>query len=502
MLSRKTRKVVSGEELAWGLASGSAKVAKAVGSTLGPNGRPVMVEYEAIMPAATKDGFYVAMEAARLEDPVENLAAAVLLQAAQRQAASVGDSTTTTVVLAEALFRAVRNGYPRERLKADALKVASALAARSARADARLLRATADIAGNDSEIGGVVDGVLSGSPLRHVILEESAARETQVRRCDGFVVARGSALAGLTETVEGGESAVAVVNGKISTVADAVAIMQLAAQMGFRSLLAVAQSFDPPALMAFAENISKGKLAVIPVPHGWRGSEAAEGCSDLAAYVGGRAVGGHDGRAVDMRTVTTEDLGRASRVTSRGQITAIESDGYADRVKGILDHVKASVETAKTDGERSRLLRRQGSLTGGYTVISVGGRSGSDVREIKDRYEDAVFAWKAAAETGVLPGAGTSLAWAANSLKEIGVEPDRGLVEALNTPFLIMRPDLDPLKLEWNDGGLLEKGIVDAAKATCEALENAAAAAWVLSSMGSAILYSDAYRASAEVAED
>jgi hypothetical protein len=431
-------------------------------------------------------------------------------------------NTTSTIILVQAFYEACKAGNLKPgRMREMAYAAAAGLRKRGVKADRGLLKAVARMAGNGPEVGDAVDAVLGDNPGRHVVLEESGLPSVETGVSDGFVVSRPMAAPFMANRADGGcdmgECAVAVVNGTVGTAEHVARILGAAYSRGFTSVLVVAGRFENEALVAVyklmnerAENVPA--MRVLCVAHGWRGQECGASADDLAAYVGGKASGGVDGKPADLSGFTADRLGTAKSVKSDRRITIVESKGYEGRVAERLASIEEERAKADAQAERDMLDRRKSNLSGGYTMIRVGARTESDAKELKDRYEDAVMAVKCAAESGVLPGAGNAMAYAAFHPEEFGVTGGDAELSALRLALLApitllygTEDGADELsELEWGRQAslqgshdlvdLMADGIVDPVEVTCSAIEHAASAAWVLAGSGNALVFSEKFR--------
>jgi len=503
------------------LQEGVNQLADAVASTLGPYGRNVIIGKEKGMgtPHSTKDGVSVAKQV-ELEDPIENLGAQVVKQAAIATGEQAGDGTTTATVLTREIFNQAleavsnrsNNAIDIKRGMDKAVKdIVAVLKARSRDiSNEDQLKQVATIsANNDTEIGTLIATAFDKAGREGVItVEESKTHETTLEVVEGmqfdrgykspyFVTDNGSMTCQLDEPF------ILMYDGKISAVKELLPILEAVSQQN-KSLLIVAEDIDGEALAAMIVNKMRGILKCAAVKAPDFGERRTMVLEDMAALTGGTVVSKQKGMKLDK--VTFDMLGNARGVTiNKEETTIVDGAGTEEAIGARLEEIKSQIDKAESSYAREQLQQRLGKLAGGVAVINVGGHTETEMKERKDRVDDAVHAVKAAIEEGILPGGGHALLCASydvdndtlNDAQEIGYEIIR---KAARKPFyqilsnagynhedcIWLSLDLkDDFELGWNLStenkvNMLSEGIIDPTKVTRCALENAASAAGTL----------------------
>jgi len=505
-----------GEEGRGKLQDGVNQLADAVASTLGPYGRNVIIGSAMGMPHSTKDGVTVAKEI-NLEDAIENTGAQVVRQAAVKTGEQAGDGTTTATVLAreiynqalEAVSNRSNNAIDIKRGIEKAVKdIVAVLQDKSQdiSSEGQLKQVATISANNDEEIGTLIAAAFDKAGREGVItVEESKTHETTLEVVEGmqfdrgykspyFVTDNGSMTCQLDEPY------ILMYDGKISAVKELLPILEAVSQQN-KSLLIVAEDIDGEALAAMIVNKMRGILKCAAVKAPDFGERRTMILEDMAALTGGTVISKQKGMKLDK--VAFDMLGNARGVTiSKEETTIVDGSGSEEALADRLEEIKTQIDKAESNYAREQLQQRLGKLAGGVAVINVGGHTETEMKERKDRVDDAVHAVQAAIEEGILPGGGHALLCVSyliendtlNDAQEIGYEIVR---KSSRKPFyqilanagynyedsIWLSLDLkDDFELGWNLAtenkvNMLSEGIIDPTKVTRSAIENASSAA-------------------------
>lgn len=505
-----------GEEGRGKLQDGVNQLADAVASTLGPYGRNVIIGSAMGMPHSTKDGVTVAKEI-NLEDAIENTGAQVVRQTAVKTGEQAGDGTTTATVLAreiynqalEAVSNRSNNAIDIKRGIEKAVKdIVAVLQDKSQdiSSEDQLKQVATISANNDEEIGTLIATAFDKAGREGVItVEESKTHETTLEVVEGmqfdrgykspyFVTDNGSMACQLDEPY------ILMYDGKISAVKELLPILEAVSQQN-KSLLIVAEDIDGEALAAMIVNKMRGILKCAAVKAPDFGERRTMILEDMAALTGGTVISKQKGMKLDK--VTFDMLGSARGVTiNKEDTTIVDGAGSEEALISRLDEIKSQIDKAESNYAREQLQQRLGKLAGGVAVINVGGHTETEMKERKDRVDDAVHAVKAAIEEGILPGGGHALLCASylidndalNDAQEIGYEIVR---KSARKPFyqilanagynyedcIWLSLDLkDNFEIGWNLAtsnkvDMLGEVIIDPTKVTRSAIENASSAA-------------------------
>jgi chaperonin GroEL len=502
------------------LKEGVDTLANAVKTTLGPKGRNVALDKKYGAPTVTHDGVTVAKEI-ELDDQFANMGAQLLKQAATKTNDVAGDGTTTATVLAQAIVRegmrnvaAGANAMQLKRgidLASDAL-IAEIQAKATPVKGKEEIAQVATISAADPAIGNLIAEVMEKVGKDGVItVEESKGLEFETEYTEGMQIDRGYLSPYFITNPESMDAEledpfILITDKKISAIADVLPTLEKVA--GVRApLVIIAEDVDKEALATLVVNKLRGTLNVLAVKAPGFGDRRKEMLRDIAVLTGGQVVSEELGRRLD--SVDIQDLGRARRVVStKDDTTFIEGAGDPDTIKGRIEQIRAQIETTTSDYDREKLQERLAKLAGGVAVIKVGAATETELKEKKHRVEDALSATRAAVEEGIVPGGGVALINAIGSLDAVQAEGD------VQTGVNILRRALEePLRIiaqnAGRDGGIaielvrraqgeqknanvgydvladnyvdmVEAGIVDPAKVTRSAIENAASIAGMI----------------------
>ncbi|MGY8866127.1 MAG: chaperonin GroEL [Methylophagaceae bacterium] len=504
------------------LAQGVDKLANAVTATLGPAGRNVIIEQTQGMPISTKDGVTVA-KSIELKNKVENLGAQIVKQASIKTAEKAGDCTTTSTLLAQSILREglerilkgsnsvdIKRGIEKavkevtEYLENDYSKDIT---------DEEQLKQVATIsANNDKEVGELISTAMEKVGQDGVVtIEESKTGETYLETVEGMQFNRGykspyfvtdnSTMTSVLQT-----PLILITDKRLSSIKELLPILEGASQQN-KSLLIIADEIDGEALSTLVVNKMRGILNVAAVKAPDFGDRKKDILEDIAILTGGKVVSTEKGMRLDKFDPTW--LGSAHKVTvGKETTTIIDAKGSEETITSRIEDIKFQIEESSSPYEKERLQDRLAKFMGGVAIVHVGGHTEVEMKEKKDRVDDALHATKAALEEGILPGGGVALLQASTLISKIVLEtPDEQMgydiiTSALQQPFYkildnagFSKDEVETLKekilasddkwygynpREQNFVNMYEQGIIDPTKVTRLALENAASVAGTL----------------------
>jgi chaperonin GroEL len=500
------------EEARRALERGVNKVANAVKVTLGPKGRNVVLDRKWGAPIITKDGVTVAKEI-ELSDPWENMGAQLCREVASKTNDVAGDGTTTATVLAQALvnegMRYVAAGGNPIALKRGIDKaVAKAVETIKQHAipvtEREQTEYVATIAGNDPEIGKMIAEAMDKVGKDGVItIEESKGTQTTLEIVEGMQFDRGYISPYFITDPERMEAVlenalILIHEKKISSAQDLLPVLERVAQAR-RPLLIIAEDVDGDALATLVVNKLRGVLQCAAVKAPGFGERRKAMLEDIAILTGGRFIS--EDLGIKLENVTLDMLGQAKKVViGKEETTIIEGAGSPEAVTGRINQIKRLIETTESSYDREKLQERLAKLSGGVAVIKVGAATETELKEKKHRFEDALSATRAAVEEGIVPGGGKIFLLVQAALNGVGDDDDERtgvaiLRRALEEPLrqiaenaglegsvivekvkaLGSHEGLDARTGEFVD--LVKSGIIDPAKVSRAALENAASIA-------------------------
>jgi chaperonin GroEL len=514
-------KVIEFNETARGsLKQGVDTLANAVKTTLGPKGRNVALDKKYGAPTVTHDGVTVAKEI-ELEDPFANMGAQLLKEAATKTNDVAGDGTTTATVLAQSIvhegMRNVAAGANAMLLKQGIDLGANALVQRLSDMATPVkgrseIAQVAAISAADNEIGELIAEVMEKVGKDGVItVEESKGLEFETEYTEGMQIDRGYLSPYFVTNPERMEAElddpfILITDKKISSIQDILPVLEKVAAAR-APLMIIAEDVDGEALATLVVNKLRGTLNVLAAKAPGFGDRRKEMLRDIAALTGGQVISEEVGRRLDSATL--EDLGRARRVVStKDDTTFIEGAGDTDAIKGRIEQIRTQIETTTSDFDREKLQERLAKLAGGVAVIKVGAATETELKEKKHRVEDALSATRAAVEEGIVPGGGVALINALDALDKVKAEGDvqtgvnifrRALEEPMRgiagnagkdgAVVIEMVRQAQKEKKNTNVGydviadayvDMVDAGIVDPAKVTRSAVENAASIAGMI----------------------
>ena len=511
------KQLVYSEEARKKMLSGVEQIAKAVKVTLGPCGRLVMLDKKYGSPTITKDGVSVAKEV-ELKDPFENMGAQLVREVSSKTNDVAGDGTTTATVLAYAIVReglkAVSAGMTPIEIKRGIDK-ATALAIAEVKKNSRAVKGNDDIthvatisANNDPEIGKILAEAIEKVGKDGVItVEESKNMDTTVKTVEGMQFDRGYINAYFVNDRDRMECNyenpyILIHDEKISTMKDLLPLLEKVAQTG-RPLVIIAEDVDGEALTTLVVNSIRGTLKCVAVKAPGFGDRRKEMLNDIAILTGGKVITKDLG--LKLESATLEDLGTAKSVKiDKDNTTIVDGAGDKDTISARIAEIKAAVEKSTSDYDKEKLKERLAKLSGGVAVIEIGAITETEMKEKKFRVEDTLAATRAALEEGIVSG-GLALIEASKVLdadkadlygdEKVGFqivkraleEPIRQIAENAGVDGAVIadkakneKPGVgyNAAKGEWVN--MMDAGIIDPAKVTRCALQNAASVAGML----------------------
>jgi len=497
------------------LKKGVDKLADTVKVTLGPKGRNVVLEKKFGAPQISKDGVTVAKEI-ELSDPYENIGAQMVKEVASKTGDDAGDGTTTATVLAQSIIsvglKNVAAGANPMSLKRGidlaVTKVVESLAAQAQTVgdDYAKIESVAKIAANnDSTIGELIAEAMEKVHKEGVItIEESKGTDTYVDVVEGMQFDRGYLSAYFVTDAEKMAAElenpyILIHDKKISSMKDLLPILEQSAQTG-RPLLIIAEDVDGEALATLVVNRLRGSLKVCAVKAPGFGDRRKEMLEDLAVLTGGTVITEEKGMKLEQATL--EDLGKAEKITvDKENTTVVNGAGAQEKIAARVGQIKKQIETTTSDYDKEKLQERLAKLSGGVAVIYVGAASEVEMKEKKDRVDDALSATRAAVEEGIIPGGGVAYLRAIDALNDLkgenddeqtGIEiikraieePLRQIVENAGKEGAVVVQKVKEGKGDYGYNArtdkyenLFESGVIDPAKVARVALENAASIA-------------------------
>src|SRR5574338_259464 len=450
--------------------NGMNTVANAVATTVGPKGRNVAVDRKFGSPTVTHDGVSVAKEI-ELEDPFENMGAQLLKEAATKTNDIAGDGTTTSTVLAHAIvnegLKALEAGYNpmlvKRGIEMATESVVEELRKMAVKIDTK--EEIASVATNsaaDEEIGGLIADVMDKVGKDGVItVEESKSMQFETEFVEGMQFDRGYLSAYFitsTDKMEAviNEPYILINEKKISAAAHIVPLLEKLVQIGKRELVIIAEDIDGEALATLVLNKLRGMLNVLAVKAPGFGDRRKAMLQDIATLTGAQVISEETGRKLE--TTVLSDLGRCEKVVSdKDNTTIVGGHGEEGGIKGRIEQIRVEIDKTTSDYDREKLQERLAKLSGGVAIIRVGAATETELKEKKHRVEDALSATRSAVEEGIVPGGGVALINAQTALDALKLDGDAGV---------------GVMSEEYTD--LVAQGIVDPAKVTRSAVENAA----------------------------
>ena len=501
-----------GSEARAQLVKGIDKLADAVVSTLGPNGRNVVISKPNDYPQSTKDGVTVA-KSISLEDPIEELGVQMVKQAAITTANVAGDGTTTSTLLAREMVKSglshLNNGANAVEIKRSIDKavkqVVSTLRnnAEEITSEEQLEQVATISANNDPEVGKLIATAMGKVGREGVVtIEESKSGETYLETVEGIQFNRGFkspyfVTNNTTMTAALDNPYILIADERFTKVKELLPVLEGVSGTG-RSLLIIAEDIDNEALATLIVNKMRGTLAICAVKAPEFGDRRKLALEDIATLTGGQVFSKEKG--MKLKEFSWDWFGEARTVNvTKEQTTIVDGKGETERIETRIEELQQQIDQAGSPFEVEKLQERLAKFVGGVAIVHVGGNTETEMKETKDRVDDALNATKAAIEEGIVPGGGTALLYAKGAIKgnDIGAEIVK---QACSQPFtqILMnagwdevdgRIMADNLINTGNDTwtgfniktmkkvNMKEAGIIDPAKVTRTALENAASVA-------------------------
>lgn len=500
------------------LRKGVDALANAVKVTLGPKGRNVVIDKKFGAPHITKDGVSVAKEI-ELENGIENMGAQMVKEVASKTADQAGDGTTTATVLAQAIvntgLKNVTAGANPMDLKRGIDKAVAAIVedlkkqSREVGGDINKIKQVATIsANNDMKIGEMIAEAMEKVSKDGVItIEEAKGIETSVKVVEGMQFDRGYISPYFVTDTEKMEAVyenpyILIYDKKISTMKDFLPVLEKVVQTG-RPLLIIAEDVESEALATLVVNRLRGSLKIIAVKAPGFGDRRKEMLEDIAILTGGIVISEEKGYKLEDTDLSM--LGQAEKINiDKDNTTIVSGRGAKENIQARVGQIKAQIEKTTSDYDREKLQERLAKLAGGVAVIYVGAASEVEMKEKKDRFDDALHATRAAVEEGIIPGGGTAYIRAIEALsvikpenedEKLGVEIIRRAVEEPLRQIVAnagLEGSVIVNKVKEGEGdfgynarkevfeNLYENGVIDPVKVTRVALENAASIAGML----------------------
>ena len=500
------------------LRKGVDELANAVKVTLGPKGRNVVIDKKFGAPQVTKDGVTVAKEI-ELEDGIQNMGAQMVKEVASKTNDQAGDGTTTATVLAQAIvntgLKNVTAGANPMDLKRGIDKAVAEIVksikeqAQEVGGDIQKIRQVATIsANNDSAIGDIIAEAMEKVTKDGVItIENAKGIDTTVKVVEGMQFDRGYISPYFVTDTEKMECAydnpyILIYDKKISTMKDLLPVLEKVVNTG-RPLLIIAEDVESEALATLVVNRLRGSLKIAAVKAPGFGDRRKEMLEDIAILTGGTVISEEKGYKLEDADLSM--LGQSEKISiDKDNTTIVSGKGNSDAIKARVGQIKAQIEKTTSDYDREKLQERLAKLAGGVAVIYVGAASEVEMKEKKDRFDDALHATRAAVEEGIIPGGGTALIRAAQKLESVkpenedeklGIEiirraveePLRMIVENAGLEGSVVVNEVKNGKGDYGYNARAEKyenlfqsGVIDPAKVTRVALENAASIAGML----------------------
>jgi chaperonin GroEL len=516
------KQVVHGEESRAAILRGINQLADAVKITLGPKGRNVVIDKKFGSPTITKDGVTVAKEI-ELKDSLENMGAQMVREVASKTSDVAGDGTTTATVLAQAIFR---EGVKTVAAGANPMALKRGIDKAVERATEEIKRLAKPVKGDmiaqvgtvsangDSTIGNIIAEAMNKVGKDGVItVEESKTMETSLEVVEGMQFDRGYLSPYFVTDPERMEAAlenplILIHEKKISSMKDLLPLLEQVAKLG-KPMLIIAEDVEGEALATLVVNKLRGTLNIAAVKAPGFGDRRKAMLEDIAILTGGKVIS--EDLGIKLENVKLEDLGRAKKITiDKDNTTIVEGAGKQSDIEGRVKTLRAQIDETSSDYDREKLQERLAKLVGGVAVIKVGAATETEMKEKKARVEDAMHATRAAVEEGIVPGGGVALVRAAKALEkfqinkegegdsdeQIGVnivrraleEPLRQIVQNAGKEGAVV---VERVRSEKNDSfgfnaqtevyeDLVKAGVIDPAKVTRTALQNAASIAGLM----------------------
>ncbi|HEX8369057.1 MAG TPA: chaperonin GroEL [Pyrinomonadaceae bacterium] len=514
------KQVIHGEDSRAAILRGVNQLADAVKVTLGPKGRNVVIDKKFGSPTITKDGVTVAKEI-ELKDSLENMGAQMVREVASKTSDVAGDGTTTATVLAQAIFkegvRTVAAGANPMALKRGIDKAVELIVAEVQRlakpvSGDSIAQVGTVSANGDKTIGNIIAEAMDKVGKDGVItVEEAKTMDTSLEVVEGMQFDRGYLSPYFVTDADRMEAVldnplILINEKKISSMKDLLPILEQVAKMG-KPLLIIAEDVEGEALATLVVNKLRGTLNVAAVKAPGFGDRRKAMLEDIATLTGGQVIS--EDLGIKLESITADDLGKAKKVTiDKDNTTIVEGAGEGEAIQGRVKTIRNQIEETSSDYDREKLQERLAKLVGGVAVIKVGAATETEMKEKKARVEDAMHATRAAVEEGIVPGGGVTLVRASKVLDSYTTE-DGGDTDEQIGVNIIKRAVEEPLRQIAGNAGkegavivekiraednenfgfnaatekfedLVAAGVIDPAKVTRYALQNAASIAGLM----------------------
>ena len=513
------KQVIHGEESRAAILSGVNQLANAVKVTLGPKGRNVVIDKKFGSPTITKDGVTVAKEI-ELADSLENMGAQMVREVASKTSDVAGDGTTTATVLAQAIFK---EGVRTVAAGANPMALKRGIEKAVAKVTEQITKFATPVSGdsiaqvgtvsanNDKTIGTIIAQAMEKVGKDGVItVEESRTMDTTLEVVEGMQFDRGYLSPYFVTDPERMEAVledpyILINEKKISSMKDLLPILENVAKLG-KPLMIIAEDVEGEALATLVVNKLRGTLNIAAVKAPGFGDRRKAMLEDIAILTGGTVIS--EDLGIKLEAITIDDLGTAKKVTiDKDNTTIVEGAGAAEAIEGRVKTIRSQIEETSSDYDREKLQERLAKLVGGVAVIQVGAATETEMKEKKARVEDAMHATRAAVEEGIVAGGGVALVRAANALDNFDTESEDA--DELVGVAIVKRALEEPLRQIANNAGqegavvvgrirdedndtfgfnaatekyedLIKAGVIDPAKVTRTALQNAASIAGLM----------------------
>lgn len=509
-----TKNLSFGTEARDKVRAGVNKLSSAVQATLGPCGRNVMIEKENGSPVITKDGVTVAKEI-YLKDPVENAGAQAIKEVSMRAAKQAGDGTTTATVLASFIYneglKAINSGVNPIELKRGMDKATSQVIdnlrdlSQDVKTNEEIKQVATISANNDSNVGSIIAEAMDSVGKDGVIqVDESKTSETTLEIVEGMQIDRGfispyfaTSQATMTTTLE--KPYILIYDRKIASVKEILPLLETCSKQN-KPLLIIADDVDGEALATMVLNKARGILQVCAIKAPGFGDRKIHNLEDIATLTGGTVIASQ--KSMKLEKMTIEMLGTARTVTvSQNETIIVDGAGNTESIQSRIEDIKSQYEKADSDYEKQFLKERMSKLIGGVAVLNIGAATEIELKEKKDRVDDALHATRAAVEEGIVPGGGMALIKASKNLdvvvenddQQLGVNiikkacfaPFKAIVEnaGRSAEAIYAKAESEGVGYDARNDqyvNMFEAGIIDPTKVTRTALELATSAASTL----------------------
>jgi chaperonin GroEL len=499
------------------LLKGVTKLSRAVGATLGPRGRNVVIDKKYGSPTVTKDGVTVAKEI-ELEDPYENMGAQMVREAASKTSDNAGDGTTTATILTEAIFReglkhvtsgANPIGIQRGINKAVAAAIEHLEKIARKVKDKEEIKQVATVSANwDSDIGGIIaDAMDKVGKDGTITVEEAKSIDTTLEVVEGMQFDKGYLspyFVSDAETMEVRLENCYVLNceKKLSSLKDLLPLLEKISKAG-KPLLIIAEDVEGEVLATLVVNKLRGTINACAVKAPGFGDRRKALCEDIAVLTGGKFIS--EDLGIKLEGLNLEDLGRAKSVTvDKETTTIVEGGGKSSEIQGRVNQIRRQIEETTSDYDKEKLQERLAKLAGGVAIINVGAATETEMKEKKARVEDALHATRAAVEEGIVAGGGVALLRCLSAMDSVRPENEDERIgvdiikRAVEHPTWVLADNAgvegsvvvqEVKRRKGNEGynvstgtyeDLVKAGVVDPKKVTRAALQNAASIAGLL----------------------